>query len=286
MYGKSTILKMLKLGLGIDRSVKKITAGTSFDPDAQLFITNAGITDATQQNALNNLVVSLKGYGIWTKMKAIYPFCGGTSTQHKYNLKDPRDLDAAFRLVFNGGWVHSSTGALPNRINTTAETKLIPSTILTNNNYHLSHYSRTQSTAFSVTDIGCYNTISSSALFMSQYYNNISVKFFIGGGYPTYAATVNNTDTRGFMIGSRISNTSAKIYMDGTQIAQNTNTNPAPLPTVQAVISSNNDNGAFYSDFSDKEVAFSSIGDGLTDTEAANYYTAVQAFQTSLSRNV
>jgi len=39
-------------------------------------------------------------------------------------------------------------------------------------------------------------------------------------------------------------------------------------------------------DFSAKETAFSSIGDGLTDTQAANYYTAVQAFQTSLSRQV
>jgi hypothetical protein len=34
------------------------------------------------------------------------------------------------------------------------------------------------------------------------------------------------------------------------------------------------------------EIAFSSIGDGLTDTEAANFYTAVQAYQTTLSRQV
>jgi hypothetical protein len=38
--------------------------------------------------------------------------------------------------------------------------------------------------------------------------------------------------------------------------------------------------------YSGRETAFSSIGDGLTDTEAANYYTAVQTFQTTLSRNV
>ncbi len=49
------------------------------DPDAQAFITAAGITDATQQSAINTLVTDLKGYGIWTKMKAIYPFVGGTS---------------------------------------------------------------------------------------------------------------------------------------------------------------------------------------------------------------
>jgi hypothetical protein len=38
--------------------------------------------------------------------------------------------------------------------------------------------------------------------------------------------------------------------------------------------------------YGNKQIAFASIGDGLTDTEAANFYTAVQAFQTALSRNV
>ena len=59
----------------------------SFDADAQAFITAAAITDLNQQNAINTLVVSLKGYSIWTKFKAIYPIVGGTASQHKYNLK-------------------------------------------------------------------------------------------------------------------------------------------------------------------------------------------------------
>jgi hypothetical protein len=32
--------------------------------------------------------------------------------------------------------------------------------------------------------------------------------------------------------------------------------------------------------------AFASIGDGLSDTEASDFYAAVQAFQTTLSRQV
>jgi hypothetical protein len=38
--------------------------------------------------------------------------------------------------------------------------------------------------------------------------------------------------------------------------------------------------------YSTKECAFASIGDGLTDTEAGNLYTAVQAYQTTLGRQV
>jgi hypothetical protein len=37
---------------------------------------------------------------------------------------------------------------------------------------------------------------------------------------------------------------------------------------------------------SPQECAFASIGDGLTDTEAVNFYTAVQRFQTTLGRQV
>ena len=85
--------------------------------DAQAFITAAGITDPTQQSAIITLVTDLKGYGLWTKMKAIYPFVGGTATTHKFNLKNPLDTDGAFRLSFSGGWTHSANGALPNGTN-------------------------------------------------------------------------------------------------------------------------------------------------------------------------
>ena len=100
--------------------VKGITEGQQaifLDLDALAFLTAAGITDSTIISAINTLVVSLKNFGIWTKMRAIYPFVGGTALTHKWNLKDPRDLDIAFRLVFSGGWTHSSTGALANGTN-------------------------------------------------------------------------------------------------------------------------------------------------------------------------
>jgi hypothetical protein len=67
------------------------------DVDALAFIAAASITDSTQQSAIDTLVKSLKSANIWTKMKALYPFVGGTATTHKFNLKDPRDLDAAYR---------------------------------------------------------------------------------------------------------------------------------------------------------------------------------------------
>jgi hypothetical protein len=49
------------------------SATASFDPDYQSFITATGITQPTQSAALETLVSDLKSYGLWSKMKAIYP---------------------------------------------------------------------------------------------------------------------------------------------------------------------------------------------------------------------
>ena len=80
------------------------------DDDAGAFLQAANIQDSTQQAAINQLVLDLKDAGLWTKFYAIYPFIGGTASTHKWNLKDPRDLNAAYRLTFSGGITHSSGG--------------------------------------------------------------------------------------------------------------------------------------------------------------------------------
>jgi len=95
---------------------------TCTDTDALAFLQAAGITDSIISNAVCSLVVGLKADGIWNKFNAIYPFVGGTASTHKWNLKDPRDLNAAYRLTFNGGWTHDSQGIKGNGANTYADT--------------------------------------------------------------------------------------------------------------------------------------------------------------------
>jgi hypothetical protein len=272
---------MIRRGIGVQSFV---SAGGGTDADAQAFITAAGITDATQQSAINTLVTDLKGYGIWIKMKAIWPFCGGTSSTHKWNLKDPRDLDAAFRLVFSGGATHSSTGYLPNGTNGYADTKFIPSTNLNLNNTHMSFYSRTNTN----------NGIDDFSSIISGDTANMRMIIRELGAYKAdmYTSAQRTTgsiaDSRGFFVLRRTSSTSLKFDRNAVNLSTNTNANTGTLPTLQPFI------GAAYRvgtppsivNYSNRECAFASIGDGLTETEAANLYTAVQAYQTSLSRNV
>jgi len=254
--------------------------GLTTDSDAQAFITAAAITDATQQSAIDTLVKGLKTDGIWTKMKAIYPFVGGTASTHKYNLKDPRDLDAAFRLVFNGGWTHSSTGATPNGTNGYANTYLNQSGNLTPSNNHISLYSRSNNLAYQI-DSGVTNNTSFS--FSQLLFSTNAI--FENGSQVINTSTPNSL---GLFLGASTSSTNSKLYKNGTSIASSTTSqartmfnNNIYLATTN--VSTTNLPAGIYSA---KQYAFSSIGDGLTDTEASNLYSRVQQFQVSLSRNV
>ena len=260
--------------------------GITTDADAQAFITAAAITDPTQQTAINNLVLGMKADGIWTKMKAIYPFVGGTASTHKWNLKDPRDLDAAFRLVFNGGWTHSSTGATPNGTNGYADTKLVPSSVLTLNSTHLSYYSRTSGIVNGQRDIGVFVNGSDPCMSLGT---NTGVQLSDSYNFITNRITASIANALGFVNGSRVSSTSHKLFKNGSQIGlTDTFANVTSLPNQRVYLGAVNTtpDPTLVSGYSTKQTAFASIGDGLNDTEATALYTRVQQFQTSLSRQV
>jgi hypothetical protein len=255
-------------------------SGGGVDPDAQAFITAAAITDPTQQAAINTLVVDLKGYSIWSKMKAIYPFVGGTAAQHKWNLKDPRDLDAAFRLVFNGGWTHSSTGALPNGTNAFADTKLNPQNNIGGFSIGFGVYIPTAHT--NVSGHGSWQTTDGA--------KRSNLLQFVGSHYSQITtgstSAINSGVLSGFIIGSRVNSTSNKIYNNGVLLNTNTTNETVSLPDANTFSFSYINGSGANTNYGANQLRLGFISTGLTDTEAANFYTAVQAFQTTLGRQV
>jgi hypothetical protein len=184
--------------------------------------------------------------------------------------------------VFAGGWTHSSTGAKPNGTNAYADTKLTSSVSLIQNSTHISYYSRTQSNGIEV-EIGSAsgpNATDNKALLEIR---TSGVTYYNINGQSTYI-TYSDTDSRAFYIGNRTASNVINGWRNSTKVA--TGITPSTGLSTRTFWL-----GAFNSQtlgqyFSTKECAFASIGDGLTDTEAANFYTAVQAYQTTLSRNV
>jgi hypothetical protein len=246
--------------------------GITTDPDAQAFITAASITNPTQQSAINQLVLDLKGYSIWTKFKAIYPIVGGTASSHAVNLKTP----GTFNLTFSTGWTHSSTGMTPS--NAFANTSLIPNSVLSANSEHCSVYLRTNISSGVQCDIGTANNTTQSNIFP-----NLSGTF-----YPRVQALNSgvalNSDTRAFYLANRVASNEVQGWRNTTKYTISNNS--TGLSTFSYWLADLNLNGASANVPSTRQTAFASIGDGLTDTEAANFYTAVQAYQTTLSRQV
>jgi hypothetical protein len=262
---------------GVKTRTSAIVSGN--DADAQAFITAAGITVSSQTTAINNLVVALKGYGLWDKMKAIYPFVGGTATTHKFNLKNPADSNAAFRLSFLGGWIHSSTGAKPNGTTGYADTFLVPNTDLTLNGVGISYYTRNFKTAGypnKGTIMGAGPTPSEIAFYV-DYSNGTD---YIANN-TTESTGTQLSGTRGFYHNTRIVSTGYKVYRNGI-IKYNQTIASVSKSTLSVQIAKVNG----YGDFTDVECSFSAIDTGLTDTEAANFYTAVETYQTTLGRQV
>ena len=256
----------------------------SMDTDAQAFITAASITDTTQQSAINQLVLDLKSANIWTKMKAIYPFVGGTATTHKFNLKDPRDLDAAFRLVFTGGGTHSATGYKPNGTTAHADTKFNLSTNLPNavNSNHISLYIRENIDEVKV-DMGI---IAAGVGIYLDIESRISNVGYYGNLRANNSISFSNTDSRGLHINIRTTNTLQKVFINSTLKGSDFNSTTGTINGNISLAARYNPFNGLYEFRSSKEQAFATIGDGLTDAEAANFYTAVQTFQTTLGRQV
>ena len=247
------------------------------DADAQAFITAANITDTTQQSAINQLVLDLKSANIWAKMKAIYPFVGGTASQHRFNLKDPRPVASAFYLDFYGGGTHSANGYKPDGATAYADTKLKP-TDMAQNSAHMSIYLRT------LFDNGIDIGVNTN--------NRFWISANLGVGTPPrgllnlvpFTATGSNIPTQAFYLASRTNSNTNKLFRNASLISNETGTSTPPEAYNIYLGACNNNNVIFLP--SSREQSFTSIGDGLTDAEATSLYNAVQTFNTTLNRQV
>ena len=248
------------------------------DIDAEAFLIATGLLGNDTINiAINNLVIALKQNSLWTGLDAVYPMVGGTSTTCKYNLKDPRDLDAAFRLSFFGGWAFSNSGgAIPDGITATyADTFYVPSTHLTTTNGHLSYYSVTSTAAAAMAEMGANGAASAGEC-------NLALRFTDGNQYAFYAGAgggvTSGASSTGFMINNR--STSTEGWRNGTRVI-NTG-NGAALTSQKIVLAAQNNNGTIYRN-SNRACVFASMGDTLSSP--ATYTTIVNNFQKELSRN-
>jgi len=240
------------------------------DPDVAAFVSATGLSDTTTIDAMEVFIPGLKNAGIYTALEALYLIVGTTAALQKWNFMDPQDTDAAFRLTFTGGWVHSATGMKANGTNCDAATHLVPSTHLPSDNYSFFSYRDDYTTGIAMSAEGAnsgraYDWSASNLLTI----NNTSGVAVTGGLNQMVVCT-------------RDSSTTLKYVKNGT--------------TTSGIASTSNgrSNGQFRigsfngtAFWADAEFRLAGICNrALTDTEAADLTTLNLAFQTALSRQV
>lgn len=115
----------------------------------------------------------------------------------------------------------------------------------------------------------------------------------VGGrsGDNTFMSTTisaSGTNQQGHHVTSRTSQSDSRHFRNGLSIVQRTDaiTVVTPSATRMAVFAAAIDNAGGGNSFVSRRIAAYSFGLGFTTTQAAAYYTAMQAFQSALGRNV
>jgi hypothetical protein len=211
-------------------------------------------------------------------MKMFHPFVGASSSSTTYNLKNT----AQFQMSWNGGWTWTNNGVTGNGTNNFGDTGFNMSTQITNgNNWSVGFYSNLNVTNAGI-DFGA-DTGTSSFYLASR----STLLGNLGRFQTTQTSALTDANVLGLYVGVKVSNVNQKIYKNGVE---QTNTNFSSQ--VNSFYNGNVYLGALNRNGSRSfstalRYACSFIYDGVLDaTQNANLYTAVQAFQTTLGRQV
>lgn len=259
---------------------------SQFDKSALDFISAANLTNETHRLAIQYLTIQLKLSGIWDKINVIYPFVGGNSAAHQYNLKDPRALSAAFAISFNTigpgpSWTHDSNGIQGNGTNAAATTFFNPSTAgLTQSVSHGSYLRNTYTGIWA----GC--NLSTGFLYLNrtsapaQWTGAVNSNASLGGQFMTWTAST----VPGFVSTVRSGSTASRAFYNGVK-RLDVSTTFTSAPNNNYYLGCRNNSGV-PANFSNAQISYHYIGQSLTDAEMLTHYNIVQQYQTILGRNV
>lgn len=249
----------------------------SYDADATAYFAAAGITDTTEKDAVNQLVLDLKGTGstpngsdIWNDAVAIYPISPTSLNASTYNLRDT----TTYNLTWYNSPIHSSTGVAINGANQYADTSVIPSVALTTND--LTVAARITATSLG-TSIGAYVNNSTLIRPLPSYGGN----FLFDCNTTSVRVSAPNTNLDAFYTAVRRTSTDAEIYVDATSLGTNTNTNTGSNPTVSLFLGASSNNGAPVV-LTAGIIKFGIIGNGMTDNQVADLYDAQNRYQSNV----
>lgn len=265
----------------IGNTISNYRESIIYDSDASVFLSATAIDNIVIKESLNKLVVGLKTYLLWNKIKALWPFAGYTYYSHKFNLKDPRDLDAAFRLVDTGSVNHNLNGITTATNASFSDTFFDPSAQLSAaTNVSLFVFTPTNAANATYYDMGVQigslsclmNTDSGSNLILSAIGGTSSIYGNTGGGSSGFSVVrKNGTGVAG-----------ASTFKNGADKRDQNYPGGTTLPSGNMYLGNSNIDGS-PATYNHRAISLAGIADALTDQEIVDLSTLVAVYRASLS---
>ena len=260
----------------------------SYDPDAVAYFTAAGITDTTEKNAVNQLVLDLKGTGstpngtdLWTDAAAFYPISPTSLSAAAYNLRDT----TSFNMTWANSPTHASTGVTFNGTTQYGDTGFNPNTASLANGYDITL--GVQIVNASVTAVGLLsaNVSTTSRTQMILVSGSIYQDIHNTAG-RLITSTGGTYQGRMIVSADRVANGGKANYLNGSSLGTfNAQDNGTPVNLTLWTGAQNNGSGG--QNFTALELRFALIiPKGINATAVADLDDAIVRYSTALSRNI
>lgn len=250
--------------------------GTNFDPSARALFSRMSVQPSqVRKRHINRLIVQLKAAGVWSKLDALYLIAAHDAQAARLNwVQDAFNLTAVNAPTFtadrgyagDGSTSYLDTGFSPN-----------PDGVhFTLNSGSLAVWSRTNLDGADPGRIMGHTTPWSYIQARSNFFG-ASVNASVGG-----MISVNPGTGVGLFAVSRRGSADTEGYHNGTSVGTSATT-PTSMPANSLLILAvRSGGGGAVSNHYAGEAAMGRIAAGLTDTEEADFYAAVNTYLTAL----
>jgi hypothetical protein len=240
--------------------------------------TGVTITPAMMHYA-HYLISNMKNIGTWQLSNAVYGFVGGTAASHKFNWKDLRDVDAAFRLTFSGTITHNANGMQGNGTTGYANTNLNPSLIISLNNQGYDFYIKDNIQGIANSPFGADDTTGGIIRPIINTNTTTALAIRISSNVPSLSVLTN--DKTGFYSFQRISSSNVELYFKN--IKSSNSAVSTALVNQNIFIGAYNANGTPLN-FSTSTIKFSTIRQSITELQSFQQSQIVTNAQAILNR--
>ena len=267
-------------------SVPAVVAAADYSTEAQQFFDRITDPGDTRKDVYATLIDGLEADGLWAKLDALWMFAADITGNAVVNLKS----SSFTASLVNSPTFTADEGYTGNGSTSYVSSTYTPSTAggnYTQNSAAFGVYIRTdRATGSAFNDMGVQTTAGGSKV------SDLIPRWTDGNCYYTLNAATGgafvNTganSVRGFRALSRVGSTLATPYKNGTAVEAGDAATSSGLPAVAFYIGAKNNAGT-AANFSTDQIAASFIAGGLDATENSNLASRINAYMTSLGKNV